>query len=104
MTGRADRRGADRVSRQLLERGEAGRKGAVRSEECEDRKAGRVAVRSRDDLERALTRKIVETGRNTDHAEIDVARGDRNRDRLPRREIDELRREAFFGEIAFFLR
>ena len=97
---RADLRHCHGLARELFQRREARVIGAVRGDVAGILEAGHLAIAAGDDPQDALAGEAVERGRHAGAAEIDVARGRRDRDRLRRIEEHDLRVEPFIAEIA----
>src|SRR5262249_21569608 len=94
------RRQRDRMAGDILERGQSRLVSALRGKIALGTEAGRLAMKPGDDADLAVTGKIVETCGEAGDADRDVARCDRDGDRLAGAEIRELDLEILGREIA----
>src|SRR6201985_3828022 len=104
MKAGADLRHRDALAGEILWRLQPGSVSVVAGEIADQRIAGLLAAHAADHFQRALAGEIVEARGEGGDAEVDVARGGRNRDRLRRIEEFQLDIEAGVAEVALVLR
>src|SRR6185437_16368237 len=92
------------TAREIFAGFQPGRPSLVGGDQRVGLKARRLMDETADDAQRTLAREIVETAGEGGRAEIEIARGDAEDQRLLRRERHQLDIEAFSGEVTLVLR